>query len=130
MQTALAESLLDGQVRLTEHAGYLTVNIVRNSENLTQHRRVRNLIEAAIETTGRKRILLRSTHGQRAPDEVREAIFKWLTTSPVLERVALIVPSEPLASELNMKGMISRRCMRAFTGLEQAEQWLLSEQGS
>ncbi len=126
MQAAIAQSMLDGQALLTEHAGYMDIEIVRNSVDLAEHRRVRTLIESAIQTSGRGRIILRSTHGQRASDEVRAAIMHWLTTSPVLQRIALIVPTEALATELNLKGTMAKRELRAFTTIHTAEAWLLS----
>lgn len=84
-------------------------------------------LERQLRLLGLRDVLVDGRSHERQAREATEAIWKWVDSCSLLERMALINESENLALAIRMRNLASpKRKVRPFHSRMEAEKWLLS----
>jgi chaperone required for assembly of F1-ATPase len=88
-------------------------------------------LERQMRLSGLRDVLVDARKHERQTREASEAIWHWVDTCSLLERMAIINESENLALAIRMRNLASpKRKVRPFHSKLEAEKWLLSGSGA
>jgi hypothetical protein len=117
--------LLDGDLEIRPHQGFLEVWHRRAAKDVAEMDFIIDAIESALDSHGVRRLMFDSRESEYTPSEVQQRIWEWLQAGKGFERVATLVEAELLAVSVRMTGMGKGVKIKAFADRAEARQWLV-----
>ena len=115
---------LDGEVVIERKPGYVRVWHRRSARDLDEAQVVLDAMDAALSEWELDRLLFDSREADVSPPDVGAAIWKWLSESENIARVATLLQSAELATKVNLGGIGNDVRIRAFHQEPAAVRWL------
>ncbi len=115
---------LDDVLRIDISGGVVKVWHARSARNDEEAEAILAAIDRALETSGIDLLMIDSRDADRTPPEVQARIWTWLTNSSRIRKVATLVQSAELATNVRATGVGHGVLIKAFHDEDEARRWL------
>lgn len=109
---------------LEDRGDYLYVGVIGTIESEAMMHAYHRDIEAAMKPHMHHRALFDTREATQAPPELRAAMWSWVSSTPVIQRAALVAHTERIQRRVERTADLNRVRLQSFGTIEEAEAWL------